>query len=324
MQDKPSITSKQPLGVTFIVAINVLALAAVVQVIAVAAYFINRATEERAKSSPAVSAAENAAEEQVSPQENRAMLEAQELYRQAVVMETRGEETEALELLQKADEIMPSMPPIIARMGLLYERLGKKDLAAAQWQRIMDLGDQAGDFRKEAEIRLRLLNPQEVIARVADDAAETGLRDDMGLQPGATLGIVDVRMNDEPDGSKIVKVAVKSRPGEAIDVRDVKIHVSFYEEMNGEIEQTNSQVVYEWLTAPTDWQEDNMEILQVRYTPHAPGEIQENENAPRTYFGYMVLVYYKNQLQDFRADPGRLREIAPPRFTLDEDEVMMP
>ena len=43
--------------------------------------------------------------------------------------------------------------------------------------------------------------------------------------------------------------------------------------------------------------------------------LPSSESGPRQYLGYIVRVYYKDQLQAVRADPTRLLNLFPPPFT---------
>lgn len=79
---------------------------------------------------------------------------------------------------------------------------------------------------------------------------------------------------------------------------------------------TESTLLSDWLSKPVDWKEDNIEILQVNYPlPAAPAD-----GLPREYYGYKIEVYYKGQLQDFRTEPADLRDLYPPRISLDPSD----
>jgi hypothetical protein len=131
----------------------------------------------------------------------------------------------------------------------------------------------------------------------------------------------------------------------------VKIQVFFYDIADDErVVLTDADVSYEWLTPHHNWSDVNPEILAVTYlrpkkdaltsdaalsaaaaavTLPAPGKknhsSKQTEPAPpaespteggqRKYLGYIVRVYYKDQLQAVRADPNRLLNLFPPPFT---------
>jgi len=161
-----------------------------------------------------------------------------------------------------------------------------------------------------AEIRLRVLRQDES----AEPAAEGNLqlRDQVGLQPGSSLGVVDLKINDKDEGGvamKDLRLAVKARPGEPIDGRDVRINVTFYEMLNGEIVPTMSRVQSVWFTTPVDWKNEGIEILEVKY--EVPRVGPDGGPAPQ-YYGYLVNIYHRGQLQETRADPVQLQDLFPP------------
>jgi hypothetical protein len=161
-----------------------------------------------------------------------------------------------------------------------------------------------------AEIRLRVLRQGADAEPVAEGTLQ--LRDQVGLQPGSNLGVVDLKLNDKEEGGvamKDLRLAVKARPGEPIDGRDVRINVTFYEMFNGEIVPTMSRVQSVWFTTPVDWKNEGIEILEVKY--EVPRVGPDGGPAPE-YYGYLVNIYHQGQLQETRADPVELQELFPP------------
>jgi hypothetical protein len=129
----------------------------------------------------------------------------------------------------------------------------------------------------------------------------------------------------------------------------VKIQVFFYDMVdNKDIKLTDADVSYEWLTPHHNWADTNPEILAVTYlrtkrdalsseaalsaaaaavTPSEGGKKSRSRGespAPegpvdtlgqRKFLGYIVRVYYKDQLQAVRAKPNKLLNLFPPPFT---------
>jgi hypothetical protein len=189
------------------------------------------------------------------------------------------------------------------------------------------------------------------LAGVAPLDAGAAHTDADGIPDGSILGITEVIATDTPDvdaeTNMKLKIAVKSRPNSAIDHTKVKIQVFFYDVLdNKDPVLTDADVSYEWLTPDHDWKNTNPEILGVTYlrpkskpisseaalsaaaaavTP--PGSKKKNstkkeppvdlpdEGGHRKYLGYIVRIYYKDQLQAVRADPTRLLNIFPPPLT---------
>ncbi len=181
--------------------------------------------------------------------------------------------------------------------------------------------------------------------------AGTTRSDADGIPDGSTFGITEVTATDTPDvdaeTNMKLKIAVKSRPNTPIDHTKVKIQVFFYDTVdNKEVVLTDADVSYEWLTPHHDWKDTNPEILAVTYlrqknkpvSPDAalsaaaaavtpPGGKKKNapkkeskeelpgEGGHRKYLGYIVRIYYNDQLQAVRADPTKLLNLFPPPFT---------
>jgi hypothetical protein len=55
--------------------------------------------------------------------------------------------------------------------------------------------------------------------------------------------------------------------------------------------------------------------LAARKPEDAAEMLPTSESGPHEYLGYIVRVYYKEQLQAVRADPTRLLNLFPPPFT---------
>jgi len=300
---------KQPLGTTFIVAASLLGVAAVAQLVAILVYFgpgFKQAYTAAAVAPPAAPATTPAPAPQVSNEEKTAQeARLNELLAEADKLEAGASPGDALAPLEEALGIQPSNAELIARVATLHERLGQTELAQSAWQKVVALGPAAGKLFDIAEVRLKLLE-----GPAADQGME--LRDQIGLQPGSALGVVDLKVEDGGTASTPVKdlrLAVKARPGEPIDARDVRINVTFYETLDGEIVPTMSRVQSMWFTTPVDWKGEGVEILEVKY--EVP-RIGADGGPPPQFYGYMVNIYHRGQLQETRAEPADLQDLFPP------------
>jgi hypothetical protein len=180
--------------------------------------------------------------------------------------------------------------------------------------------------------------------------AGTTRNDADGIPDGSTFGITEVTATDSPDAdaetNMKLKISVKARPNAPIDHTKVKIQVFFYDTVdNKEVVLTDADVSYEWLTPSHDWKNTNTEILAVTYmraknktssdqalaaaassvTPPATNKKKPPVTKPpatdaadaghRKYLGYIVRIYYNEQLQAVRADPNKLLNLFPPPLT---------
>ena len=178
--------------------------------------------------------------------------------------------------------------------------------------------------------------------------AGTTRNDADGIPDGSTFGITEVSAVDSPDAdaetNMKLKISVKARPNTPIDHTKVKIQVFFYDTVdNKEVVLTDADVSYEWVTPRHDWKDTNPEILAVTYlrsknktssdaalaaaaasvTPPSSSKKKSANKPPasdaadghRKYLGYIVRIYYNDQLQAVRADPTKLLNLFPPPFT---------
>ena len=145
-----------------------------------------------------------------------------------------------------------------------------------------------------------------------------------------TFGITEVTATNSPDAdpekNMKLKIGVKVRPNTVIDHTKVKIQVFFYDTLaNNGVVLTDAGVRYEWLTPHHDWKDTNPEVLAVTLRPKKkvnPLATVKNKTTKelsskgthRKYLGYIVRIYYDDQLQAVRADPTKLLNLFPPPF----------
>ncbi len=236
---------------------------------------------------------------------------------------------ESMQLYDRSNEVWRRLQSLGASVGPLYE--------------LADLKLRVGVEGRSA------LTATGVPAEASGKAGDAS-----GIPDGSTFGISEVSLKEEPDPEAItrllLRVGVKVRPDTPIDHTKVKIQVFFYDMVNNDqVVLTNAEVSYEWITPGHDWADTGTEVLDVTYLrpkrhDPAPGTAIANqpmevpdsvekaklaagkpekaaqllptsESGPRQYLGYIVRVYYQDQLQAVRADPTRLLNLFPPPFT---------
>lgn len=325
---------KQPLGKTFTVAISLLGLLAIVQLIAVILHFgpmvgqqisdtalaASRQSETRASTAASAPSQADLPPSQSTKAPAISATDGQQvrdLCDEAAGKLRVGEYDAALKSLDEAEAIVPGDPTVLWLKAKAFEGSDQPGEALAALEaasRYPDLPPQVRANLQKDMNRLSQLVDAAPSARsrpaqpsALESGGEQELREN-GLQPGSSLGIVDIRLRDVKVGIKGLKVAVKARPGSTINVKDVKLLAFFYEQTeDGEIQLTESKVVPQWLSPPIDWAGNDFELLELQYTtPEASGD-----TTGRKYFGYVVGIYYNNELQDFRADPGKLAKDFP-------------
>ena len=235
-----------------------------------------------------------------------------ELVEQGKLLRGNGDTAGALAKLREAMVLDPANPLPIAESAYTYEKMGLNDRAAEQWRRVLALGEGGGVYFSAAKSKL--------------DAAVMATTKEVGGTPASTqiaegksLAIVNPTTQDDADpGSAkrfLLRVPVRARAGEKITAREMKVFVLFYDKVGSkEIVRTLATVNNRWATPPTDWADGESETLEVAYD--LPMSAVRSE--PREYYGYIVRVYYKGELQDTQAEPAALNQKFPAPFQLSE------
>ncbi len=248
-----------------------------------------------------------------------------ELILQGKQLRDRGDTGAALTKFREASAMDARSPIAIAELASTYERMRLPDRSSEQWKRIYEMGDAAGIYFSLAESKLKetqaraILEAMPAPGATGATAADTAARIE-GIASGLLLGLGAVRAEERPDAESskkfLLHIPVKARPRSKIEVRDLVIHVMFYDKVDGKnVVQTSANVNSKWLTAPADWAEGDTEELAVEYQLPRP-EPGRAKRESREYFGYIVRVYYKQQLQAAVAEPERLGQQYPAPATL--------
>lgn len=246
-----------------------------------------------------------------------------ELVEQARLLRERGDTYMAVTHLREAQAMDEKNPLATAELALTYEKMGFTDPAAEAWRKVYEMGEAAGIYYAAAEGRLKASQAQAIkeaqkqapspLPAATPSPAPTAEGETVGLGPASKFGLLELKRREENDPQAFQKftleVPVKAKARARIDVREVIVQVLFYDVVNGRaLDRTNAQVNYKWSAPPADWSEGDIETLEVTYTLPALRVADEE----RKYYGYIVSVYYKNALQDFRSDPPALAQRAPP------------
>jgi hypothetical protein len=272
---------------------------------------------------------------------------ADRLRKQADAARESGDTVSALARLNDASQRDPKNAEVLAEMAMIYESIQNFDRSADTWRRVQQIGPSAGPLYELADMKLKTGVPTSTNASAPEPTAVARLdvtapRGTVeGIPTGSTLGISEVTASEttDPDSETnlMLRIAVRKRPNAVIDHTKVKIQVFFYDTVgDNDIKLTDADVSYEWLTPNHDWADSNSETLAVTYIrPKSKAKSAESDLAAaaaainpakkgkpvkaspppeagsRKYLGYIVRVYYNDQLQDKRAEPTKLLTLFP-------------
>jgi len=266
-----------------------------------------------------------------------------QLLRQGKEFRERGDTTNALARFQEALDSEPDNTAVLQETAQTYESMQMFDRANDVWRRVKQISPSDSATYALADRRLKVGVPAPPSVEPGSGAAEsdvTSNKDVGGNTEGPIMGISDVKTNQtsdpEVETNLTLEIGIKKQPGAVIDHNKVKILVFLYDVVNDkDIKLTDADVSNEWLTSKHDWSDTNPEVLLVRYvrakTGGALSESSLSEAAAkvkpgqkgrgskgsadigqRKYLGYIVRVYYGDDLQAVQAEPARLLQQFPP------------
>jgi hypothetical protein len=136
---------------------------------------------------------------------------------------------------------------------------------------------------------------------------------DSAQQGASTLGIVSAKLDGSDEGSRKLLITIKANPKIPIDVPQVKVQVYFYDTDGTEITPSKAQVTSSWTSPPVDWKDGEPELLEVRYLP-------DSVDSDIKFAGYIVAIYYKGDLQDYRSEPSSLTKLFPLKYFIGTED----
>ncbi len=214
-----------------------------------------------------------------------------------------GDMNGALEMLRRADELTPDHPAIIAEMAQTYEQMGVAAKATDNWRRIQLLGaTKAGSYFELASRRLGA-------GPAASATTNASFEGDKLLRLGACNTQRDLSVGT---GERYtVRVPIVRNGSQPLDANAVNLEVFFFDRVNGtQVAQSIApEPVETWHSAPVDWNgSTGEEVLDVVYHLPALSPAEVQQHGRRSYYGYMLRLYYNNKLQDVAAEPRDLLE----------------
>jgi hypothetical protein len=254
-----------------------------------------------------------------------------ELVLQGKELRERGDMSTAITKFREAATIDSKSAIPLTELAMTYDKMGMADKAAENWHKIYEMGEAAGVAYQAAKAKLeasqayalrQVVKPATAPAAPQSSApVDTSAAID-GIRAGAMLGLLQVKEEDLHDDNSakhfLLHIPIKARPKAHIDVKDLVIHVLFYDIVdNQNVVPTSANVQSRWATPPADWADTDTEELTVEYQLPKPERAAKRDSLK--YFGYIVRIYYKQQLQAATAQPERLAQQYPPPPTLPKE-----
>src|SRR6266478_6532781 len=266
-----------------------------------------------------------------------------QLLREGKEFRERGDTTNALARFQEALDSEPENTGVLEEMAQTYEAMQLFDRANDVWRRIKQISPSDSATYELADRRLKVGIAASAPTEPASANPETNIaprKDIGGNADGPIMGILDVKTTVTPDADAetnlALEIGIKNEPGAVVDHDKVKILVFLYDIVNDkDVKLTDADVTNEWVTPKHDWSDTNPEVLLVRYVrAKTGGALSESslseaaakvrpgqkgrgskraaDTGQRKYLGYIVRVYYDDELQAVQAEPSRLLQQFPP------------
>src|SRR5256714_4582040 len=259
-----------------------------------------------------------------------------QLLREGKELRERGDTTNALARFQEALDSEPENTGVLEEMAQTYEAMQLFDRANDVWRRIKQISPSDSATYELADRRLKVGIAASAPTEPASANPETNIaprKDIGGNADGPIMGILDVKTTVTPDADAetnlALEIGLKKEPGAVVDHDKVKILVFLYDIVNDkDIKLTDADVTNEWVTPKHDWSDTNPEVLLVRYVrAKTGGGLSESslseaaakvrpgkksrgskgaaDTGQRKYLGYIVRVYYDDEVQAVQTEPPR-------------------
>lgn len=219
----------------------------------------------------------------------------------AMALEYRasGNMQAALLSLKDANTLSPNHPRVLSEIASTYSQMSLDDKAAEYWRSVYVLGpERAGAFYDLADMALK--------GNLLEDTAP--------VVPVLSLGKIETLQHQAlPEGERVkVRIPVQSRPGTVPNAADMAMLVYFYDQVNGtDAAPTTADTAEIFVSQPYDWQESGLEIIEETYFQPTFTDAQKKELGDRKYYGYIIELYYRDELQDVVAEPSELMGLKP-------------
>lgn len=234
---------------------------------------------------------------QTHPAHRIADPEVEQLLETGIGQRVGGNMQAALRSMQTAETKSPDHPRILSEIAGTYSQMGLDDKAATYWERVYRLGEaRAGAYFDMADMVLK----GKQLEQAAHQDSLLSIDD-----------IAEIRDHEIAAGERMtLRISTQASPGTQPKGQDMAVLVYFYDLVDGkQFLPSTADTSESYISAPYDWRDGQREVIEVTYyQPEFTAE-QKRVMGERVYFGYIVELYYRNELQDVVAMPRKLRKL---------------
>jgi hypothetical protein len=250
------------------------------------------------------------------PAEDALTVVAKDMLRAALRDVARHNLKEADQQLARIQTMAPEFLPAYVERARVQERLGNVKQAGEQWGEVLKRSVGTPLYNEASAERIRLARAETVRQQSARTTTPAG-------RAGQPFGNLPRRIRiesadpeklqptDEFDEMRLVRVSLKSRiPDRDMETSDVRVVVTFFdrERQSGDIYPTRALAPEESLPIDSGWSmNDDRTVTAAYILPRGFRTDEEDEYGERrSFYGFVVRVYYRDELQDV---VGRPREL---------------
>ncbi|OQA25902.1 MAG: Glycogen accumulation regulator GarA [Verrucomicrobia bacterium ADurb.Bin345] len=220
---------------------------------------------------------------------------------------------QADEKLARIQLMAPDFLPAYIERARLHEQRGQLKQAGEQWAEVLNRSMGTPLYEQAAAERIRIART-EAAARVAAPPETRGAKPEGRLE--RRIRITDIQQerfpkNEQFEEMRLLRIILKPRAGERnVDAYHIEVVVTFFDENTEtrEVRPTRAVVPKEPLRVDGEWRPNQERTLTAAYI--VPRGLREEEFAKHEermlYMGYVVQVYYRQELQDVEARPKTL------------------
>ncbi|MDB9742044.1 hypothetical protein OAB00_04265 [Akkermansiaceae bacterium] len=213
------------------------------------------------------------------------------LIKQAHSSYLTGDMVKAITLIGEASSIDPAEPAVIDLEAQIAEDIGALDKARQLYLKIYQLGISSGSYYRRAAYKL-----------------EKGVGAKLGDWSDLMFGTLNI---ERSEGGKqaVITIPIFSKEGEVIIPELVEIQVNLYDVVNGEKilpAAKNAKIESSWLDSVRNWEDSGKESIRIHYEIPIVDEVEQYLYGNRTYYGQVVELIYKGELQDIISHPRTL------------------
>lgn len=219
----------------------------------------------------------------------------EKLVEDAHILHLDGDVVRAILKLDEAEILDPKEPAIIYRRALVYEDMRNWERASDAYAALYELGPETGEYHQ-----------------IAADKLANGVKDSPDIVPFQLGNVVQRVSKDRLHAN--VTIPIRRITDRDFEPSQIEIRIFFYDIVdNKSVEavpkQREDNIAKRWITEPADWSQSVEESIEAEYQLPDLDRANIHLFGERKYFGQVVELYYKGELMDQYASPGRLHGI---------------